>query len=220
MKPAKHRWHITHRMPGITVKVIPLFSKSIEHIWHIVEHDICPQFNSKRGDIDFASVSEQFTWQQVRTGPTVEILTFHTDLGFSHFALSANCRGFFGSSNPLISGVLPRWGKMCSKLSASSTRHVFIIRKTCRDTCHTEMGGQVQPPTGVGSLNFPYWEVFLKLRKSRHSTAISQPSLQDEWLGWKFSRVSLWLSPIYCNKNSPFSTSKTNYFSPIPSCYV
>ncbi|CAI8936955.1 hypothetical protein EMIT0P201_40241 [Pseudomonas chlororaphis] len=35
-------------------------------------------------------------------------------------------------------------------LNASNPRHVSRFSKLCRDTCHTEIGGQAQPPLGVG----------------------------------------------------------------------
>lgn len=76
--------------------------------------------------------------------------------------------------------MLPQRGKTRPNLDASRTRHVFRSGKTCRDTCHTEMGWQVRPPTGVGSFNFPHWGLFLKLRKSRHFPVIIRPQIEGE----------------------------------------
>lgn len=112
--------------------------------------------------------------------------------------------------------MLPQRGKTRPNLDASSTRHVFISGKTCRDTCHTEMGGQVQPPLGVGSFNFPHWGLLLKLRTSRHFSVFTRPQIVGERFV-HLAAVSLCLLSTYCNKKSSFRSAKTNYFSPIPS---
>lgn len=142
-------------------------------------------------------------------------------MGFTHAALATPPRIYLWFESPRMRSI-PQPGDVpiqpptgnASKSGCIKYATRFRSRKTCRDTCHTEMGGQAQPPMGAGHVNSPQWRELLKLRKSKATSCNPNLHRMNDW-GENLAVYYFACLLLTATKNPPSNPPKLTISVPI-----